>query len=110
MPNESEDLALEASEEDLLAFNSLVQDGLIEVVMIEDGMPYYRISSEFAGATGPGVNLRPPRASFVLRRVDRVSDAGDGTDIHVSRPGIRRRRATWTSTVQSIASLSLGPA
>jgi hypothetical protein len=37
---ESEDVALEVSEEDLAAFNSLVQDGLIEVVMIEDGMPY----------------------------------------------------------------------
>ena len=48
---------MDVSEEDLAAFNSLVQDGLIEVVRIEDGMPYYRIASEFAGpleATGPG--------------------------------------------------------
>ena len=48
---------MKVSEEDLAAFNSLVQDGLIEVVMIEDGMRYYRIASEFAGAldpTGPG--------------------------------------------------------
>jgi hypothetical protein len=49
---------VEVSEEDLAAFNSLVQDGLIEVVSIdEDGMPYYRIATEFAGpleATGPG--------------------------------------------------------
>jgi hypothetical protein len=39
------------------AFNNLVQDGLIEVVRIEGGMPYYRIASEFAGplaTTGPG--------------------------------------------------------
>jgi hypothetical protein len=54
---ESEDV-VEVSEEDLAAFNSLVQDGLIEVVSIdEDGMPYYRIATEFAGpleATGPG--------------------------------------------------------
>src|ERR1035441_778257 len=54
---ESEDV-VEISEEDLAAFNSLVQDGLIEVVTIEDGMPYYRIASEFAGplepTTGPG--------------------------------------------------------
>lgn len=53
----SEDV-LEISEEDPAAFNRLVQDGLIEVVRIEDGMPYYRIaSSKFAGAletTGPG--------------------------------------------------------
>jgi hypothetical protein len=46
--NESEDL-VEIDEEDLAAFNSLVQDGLIEVVMIEDGQPFYRIASEFAG-------------------------------------------------------------
>jgi hypothetical protein len=49
---------MEISDEDLAAFNSLVQDGLIEVVAIdEDGMPYYRIASEFAGpleTTGPG--------------------------------------------------------
>ncbi len=48
---------MEVSEEDLAAFNSLVQDGLIEVVLIEDGMPYYRIASEFAGPlepAGPG--------------------------------------------------------
>jgi hypothetical protein len=49
---------VEIDEEDLAAFNSLVQDGLIEVVTIEDGMPYYRIASEFAGplepTTGPG--------------------------------------------------------
>jgi hypothetical protein len=47
---------MEVDEEDLAAFNSLVQDGLIEVVTIEDGMPYYRIASEFAGpleAMGP---------------------------------------------------------
>jgi hypothetical protein len=53
---ESEDM-LEISEEDLAAFNRLVQDGLIEVVRIEDGMQYYRIASEFAGAletTDPG--------------------------------------------------------
>jgi hypothetical protein len=52
-----EDVA-EISAGDLAAFNSLVQDGLIEVVSIEDGMPYYRIASEFAGPlepmTGPG--------------------------------------------------------
>jgi hypothetical protein len=40
---------VEVDEEDLAAFNSLVQDGLIEVVIIQDGMPYYRIASEFAG-------------------------------------------------------------
>ena len=54
---ESEDV-VEIDEEDLAAFNSLVQDGLIEVVMIEDGQPFYRIASEFAGplepTTGPG--------------------------------------------------------
>jgi hypothetical protein len=33
---------------DQAAFNNLVQDGLIEVMLIEDGMPYYRIASEFA--------------------------------------------------------------
>jgi hypothetical protein len=45
---------LEVSEEELsAAFNSLVQDGLIEVVLIEDGMPYYRIASEFAGPLEP---------------------------------------------------------
>jgi hypothetical protein len=51
-----EDVA-EINEEDLAAFNSMVQDGLIEVVSIEDGMPYYRIASKFAGPlepTGPG--------------------------------------------------------
>jgi hypothetical protein len=55
---ESEGMGMEISDEDLAAFNSLVQDGLIEVVAIdEDGMPYYRIASEFAGplqTTGPG--------------------------------------------------------
>jgi hypothetical protein len=54
---ESEDV-VEIDDEDLAAFNSLVQDGLIEVVMIEDGQPFYRIASEFAGplepSTGPG--------------------------------------------------------
>jgi hypothetical protein len=55
---ESEATDLEVREEDLVAFNNLVQDGLIEVVLIEDGMPYYRIASEFAGpletTQGPG--------------------------------------------------------
>ncbi len=51
---ESEATDLEVSEEDLsAAFNNLVQDGLIEVVLIEDGMPYYRIASEFAGPLEP---------------------------------------------------------
>jgi hypothetical protein len=49
---------VEIDEEDLAAFNSLVQDGLIEVLTIEDGMPYYRIALEYAGSlepmTGPG--------------------------------------------------------
>ena len=51
--SESEVTELEVSEEDLAAFNNLVQDGLIEVVLIEDGMPYYRIASEFAGPLEP---------------------------------------------------------
>jgi hypothetical protein len=49
---------LEISEEDLAAFNCLVQDGLIEVVAIDEyGMPYDHIASEFAGpleTTGSG--------------------------------------------------------
>jgi hypothetical protein len=49
---ESEDV-VEIDVEDLAAFNSLVQDGLIEVVTIEDGQPYYRIASEFAGPLDP---------------------------------------------------------
>ena len=44
---------MEIDEEDLAAFNSLVQDVLIEVVMIEDGQPYYRIATEFAGPLEP---------------------------------------------------------
>ena len=45
---------LELSDEDLsAAFNSLVQDGMIEVVLIENGMPYYSIASEFAGPLEP---------------------------------------------------------
>ncbi len=51
---------MEISDEDLAAFNVLVQEGYIEVVRIDDdGQPYYRIASEFAGpleqtTTGPG--------------------------------------------------------
>jgi hypothetical protein len=59
---ESEDV-VETEEEDLAAFNALVQDGSIEVVAIEDGMPYYRIASEFAGPlepTGPRALTRGP--------------------------------------------------
>jgi hypothetical protein len=57
---------MEVSEEDLAAFNNLVQDGLIEVVRIEDGIPYYRIASEFAGpleTTGP-LGVVPALVSF----------------------------------------------
>jgi hypothetical protein len=36
--------------EDLDALNTLVQDGLIEVVWIEDGIPSYRLAKEFTAA------------------------------------------------------------
>jgi hypothetical protein len=37
--------------EDLDALNTLVQDGLIEIAWIEDGIPSYRLAKEFtAGA------------------------------------------------------------
>jgi len=47
-----------------------VQDGLIEVVLIEDGTPYYRIATEFVGpletmsALGRLSEARECRSSF----------------------------------------------
>jgi hypothetical protein len=38
----------EVSDEDhLAALNELIQSGLAEVVMIEDGEPFYRLASSF---------------------------------------------------------------
>ena len=47
------------SVEDLDALNTLVQDGLIEVAWIKDGIPFYRLAKRF---TAPlGVQLRRRR-------------------------------------------------
>jgi hypothetical protein len=44
----------EVSDEDhLAALNELIQSGLAEVVMIEDGEPFYRLASSFTVPAAP---------------------------------------------------------
>jgi len=43
----------EVSDEDLAALNELVQSRLAEVVMIEDGEPFYRLASSFTVPAAP---------------------------------------------------------
>ena len=43
----------EVSDEDLAALNELIQSGLAEVAIIEDGEPFYRLESSFTVSAAP---------------------------------------------------------